>query len=133
MAKSPLFGRRIHIAGSVPDDVTVAPISEVEQARELVQGLVKELLNAAFNWSFVNYYFHKYVGENPFGFAASDIKAYYMGATGCAWSETRSSRLSADLKPQRQGDHTALRDAQYQAELFRLIRARVPLRGPTSS
>jgi len=26
----------------------------------------------------VNYYFHKYVGDNPFGFAALDIKAYYM-------------------------------------------------------
>lgn len=81
-------------------------------------------LNAPFDWSFVNYYFHKYLGENPFGFAALDIKAYYMGATGCAWSETRSSRLSADLAPQRRSDHTALHDAQYQAELFRLIRAR---------
>ena len=44
MAKSPLFGRRIHIAGSVPDDATVAPTSEVQQARELVAGLVKELV-----------------------------------------------------------------------------------------
>jgi ribonuclease T len=90
-------------------------------------------LNAAFDWSFVNYYFHKFLGENPFGFAALDIKAYYMGATGCPWSDTRSSRLSADLKPERQSDHTALRDAQYQAELFRLIRARVRLRGPLPS
>jgi ribonuclease T len=83
-------------------------------------------LNAPFDWSFVNYYFHKFLGENPFGFAALDIKAYYMGATSCPWSETRSSRLSADLKPERQSDHTALRDAQYQAELFRLMRARAP-------
>jgi DNA polymerase III epsilon subunit-like protein len=90
-------------------------------------------LNAAFDWSFVNYYFHKYVGGNPFGFAPLDIKAYYMGATGCAWSDTRSSRLSADLKPQRQSDHTALHDAQYQAELFRLIRARGALGRPARS
>ena len=81
----------------------------------------------------MNYYFHKFLGENPFGFAALDIKAYYMGATGCPWTDTRSSRLSADLKPGRHSDHTALHDAQYQAELFRLMRARVPLRGPTSS
>jgi ribonuclease T len=89
-------------------------------------------LNAAFDWSFVNYYFHKYAGANPFGFSALDIKAYYMGATGCPWSETRSSRLSADLKPQRRSEHSALRDAQYQAELFRLMRARVLLRRPTA-
>lgn len=90
-------------------------------------------LNAPFDWSFVNYYFHKYLGSNPFDFAALDIKAYYMGTTGCAWSETRSSRLSADLEPQRQSDHTALRDAQYQAELFRLIRARGASGGPARS
>jgi ribonuclease T len=38
--------------------------------------------NASFDWSFVNYYFHRYVGENPFGFAALDIKSLYMGAPG---------------------------------------------------
>ncbi len=44
MARSPLFGRRVHIAGSIPDDVTAAPSAEVEQARELVRDLVKYLL-----------------------------------------------------------------------------------------
>lgn len=79
--------------------------------------------NAPFDWSFVNYYFHRFLGENPFGFAALDIKALYMGATGCDWSDTRSSRISERLKPRRTGNHNALRDAQYQAELFRLIRS----------
>jgi ribonuclease T len=78
--------------------------------------------NAAFDWSFINYYFHKYLGENPFGFSALDIKSLYMGKTGCAWSQTRSSRITAALSPQRRGDHNPLHDAQYQAELFRLIR-----------
>jgi ribonuclease T len=59
--------------------------------------------NAAFDWSFVNYYFHRYLGENPFGFAALDIKSFYMGATGCAWDETRSSRIAARLKPRLKG------------------------------
>ena len=36
--------------------------------------------NAPFDWSFVNYYFHRFLGHNPFGFTAVDIKAYYMGA-----------------------------------------------------
>ncbi len=44
-------------------------------------------LNAAFDWSFVNYYFHKYCGTNPFGFAALDIKALYMGVVGCRWDQ----------------------------------------------
>ena len=48
--------------------------------------------NAPFDWSFVNYYFHRFTGANPFGFTALDIKALYMGATGSTWSDTRSSR-----------------------------------------
>lgn len=82
-------------------------------------------LNAPFDWSFVNYYFHRFMGRNPFGFTALDIKAYYMGATGCQWVETRSSQMSKALKPSQTGTHQALHDAQYQAELFRLIRDRV--------
>src|SRR5580704_84282 len=34
-------------------------------------------LNAGFDWSFVNYYFHRYLDSNPFGFAPLDIKALY--------------------------------------------------------
>lgn len=78
--------------------------------------------NAPFDWSFVNYYFHRFAAANPFGFAALDIKAYYMGATGCRWDETRSSLVSARLNPGRKGNHNALSDALYQAELFRLTR-----------
>lgn len=80
-------------------------------------------LNAPFDWSFVNYYFHRYLQTNPFGFTALDIKALYMGATGSRWVNTRSSQIAARLQPKLQPDHQALHDAQYQAELFRLIRA----------
>ena len=79
--------------------------------------------NAPFDWSFVNYYFHRFTGANPFGFTALDIKALYMGATGSTWSDTRSSQILKHLSPTRQGDHDALHDAKYQAELFRLVRA----------
>jgi DNA polymerase III epsilon subunit-like protein len=78
--------------------------------------------NAPFDWSFINYYFHRFVGRNPFGFTALDIKALYMGATGCMWTDTRSSEIAEHLKPTLSGDHDALHDALYQAELFRLVR-----------
>lgn len=77
--------------------------------------------NAPFDWSFVNYYFHRFTGENPFGFTALDIKALYMGATGCSWRDTRSSNIAEHLKPALSGTHDALCDARYQAEIFRLI------------
>ena len=85
-------------------------------------------LNAPFDWSFVNYYFHRFLGKNPFGFAALDIKALYMGMTACNWSETSSSNMAATLNPASKGDHNALHDAVFQAELFRLIRERAQQR-----
>ncbi|WEF13011.1 3'-5' exonuclease [Pectobacterium actinidiae] len=78
-------------------------------------------LNAPFDWSFINYYFHKYLGDNPFGFTAIDIKAYYMGLTGCLWSETKSSRMAERLCPVNHPSHNAMNDARFQAELFALM------------
>jgi len=80
-------------------------------------------LNAAFDWSFVNYYFHRFVGNNPFGFAALDIKSLFMGMQGCSWHDTRSSNMKRTLSAKTKGTHDALEDARYQAELFRLIRS----------
>lgn len=79
-------------------------------------------LNAGFDWSFVNYYFIRFHGENPFGFAPLDIKAMYMGAKNCSWHETKSSTMKRVLGASLSGTHDALEDAQFQAELFRLIR-----------
>lgn len=82
-------------------------------------------LNAAFDWSFINYYFHFFLGRNPFGFSALDIKSLYMGLTGSAWAETRSTRMAAFLGiPHDKMSHHALDDAQAQAELFLAIRKR---------
>jgi ribonuclease T len=82
-------------------------------------------LNAAFDWSFVNYYFHRFLGRNPFGFAALDIKSLYMGAVSSSWADTRSSRMVATLGiPAGEASHHALEDAQAQAKLFAAIRER---------
>lgn len=80
-------------------------------------------LNAPFDWSFINYYFYKYLGRNPFGFTAIDIKAYFMGSMGCSWSEAKSSKMAAMLNPRSAPDHNALGDARFQAELFALMLA----------
>jgi hypothetical protein len=50
MACSPLFGRRIHIAGSIVDDVGVAAAADVNVARDLVVGLVRELVKRGANF-----------------------------------------------------------------------------------
>jgi len=79
--------------------------------------------NAGFDWSFVNWYFHRFLGENPFGLAPVDIKSYYMGLSGCRWGETKSSRLPSQFQPATSGDHNALNDARAQADIFKRMRA----------
>jgi ribonuclease T len=78
--------------------------------------------NATFDWAFVNFYFHQYIGENPFGFGGIDIKSYYMGLTGCMWDQTRSSRIWAEFKGSARHTNNALDDAIEQAEMFRRMR-----------
>ncbi|MGX1496691.1 hypothetical protein ACSSV1_001727 [Labrenzia sp. MBR-25] len=50
MPRSPLFGRRIHISGSVANDVSTGSADDVQAARELVTNLVKELLKRGANF-----------------------------------------------------------------------------------
>lgn len=77
--------------------------------------------NAPFDWSFVNYAFHRFLGRNPFGFAALDIKSLYLGVMGGTWRGTRMSEVRAMLKPHRDSTHHALDDALAQAELFEIL------------
>jgi len=50
MSRSNLWGRRVHIAGSISKDPDVASKVEVAKARELVAGLVKALLKHGANF-----------------------------------------------------------------------------------
>ena len=77
--------------------------------------------NAAFDWSFINWYFHTYLGENPFGVGGIDIKSFYMGMSGCSWEDTRSSHIPDKFKGRSPHTHNALDDAKEQAEMFELM------------
>ena len=74
--------------------------------------------NAAFDWMFINYYFIHYLGHNPFGHAALDIKALYMGAARVAWSQTSWRNISPHFEEKPALTHHALQDAVDQAEVF---------------
>lgn len=75
--------------------------------------------NAAFDWMFVNDYFHRFIGRNPFGHAAVDMKSFYMGMTGSSWPETSMAHVTAHFGEKRTLTHHALQDARDQAALFR--------------
>lgn len=75
--------------------------------------------NAPFDWAFVNDAFLRTLGTNPFGHAALDIKAYFMGMTGSPWSETSFSRVAERFMQEPTLVHHALQDAVDQARVFR--------------
>ncbi len=69
--------------------------------------------NASFDWMFLNDYFHHFLGFNPFGHSAVDIKSFAMGLKGAAWEATKLSALT-DITLQ----HNALGDSLVQADVF---------------
>lgn len=74
--------------------------------------------NAPFDWMFINDYFTRYLGRNPFGHSALDIKAYYMGLAGVTWKETSMREVIHHFNGQTLLTHHALQDALDQADLF---------------
>jgi DNA polymerase III epsilon subunit-like protein len=84
--------------------------------------------NAPFDWMFVNEYFHRYLGYNPFGHSALDIKAFYAGRTGAPWSETSLRHIAARYGGVSSLSHNALADATDQANLMTAILEEQPWR-----
>lgn len=74
--------------------------------------------NAPFDWMFISDYFHRFLGHNPFGHAALDVKAFYMGLCGATWKDTAMKNVAADYLDGRQISHHALEDACDQALIF---------------
>jgi len=75
--------------------------------------------NAPFDWMFIADYFHRYLGHNPFGYKALDIKALFMGLKGIAWDETGFEKVIRHYGITHPLTHNALQDAIDQAVVFR--------------
>jgi len=74
--------------------------------------------NAPFDWMFMNAYFHRYLGHNPFGHFALDMKAFYMGMKGVRVADTSFTKISAQYLGSKPLTHNALADARDQAAVF---------------
>jgi ribonuclease T len=74
--------------------------------------------NAPFDWMFINDYFIRYLGSNPFGHSAVDIKSVYLGASGKSWAETSGYNLHQLYESGNQLSHNALDDSISQAVIF---------------
>lgn len=78
--------------------------------------------NAPFDWMFVADYLWRYVGRNPFGISAIDLKSYYMARGNVAtWEKTRRKYVDEVLGIDPDHNHHALDDAKGQARLATVL------------
>jgi hypothetical protein len=77
----------------------------------------------AFDWMFVAYYFHRFLGRNPFGHAGLDVRSFQMGLT-FARPDEGGSEPEASLGRTLVLTHNALEDAIAQSRLFGELLAR---------
>jgi len=65
--------------------------------------------NPAYDWQFINYYFHYYLGSNPFGFSARRIGDLYCGMVKDGFAKWKHLRESPH-------NHRPVSDAKGNAE-----------------
>ncbi len=111
--------------GTPPGEAMQAFARWLEQISPEGDDLVFVAFNAAFDWMYIAEYFHRYLGHNPFGHRALDIKALYMGHFGVPWHETGMNQVAKSLGLPIQLTHNALSDAIDQANLFAKLMQRI--------
>lgn len=65
--------------------------------------------NNGYDWSFINYYFHRYLGKNPFGWSSRNINDIWKGMQNDMYSSFKHLRKTKH-------DHHPVNDAKGNAE-----------------
>jgi len=69
--------------------------------------------NPAYDWQWINFYFWKHLGRNPFGHSARRIGDFYAGLVGDFHKSNQWKRLRVTKH-----DHNPVNDAMGNAEAF---------------
>lgn len=123
LAVSGLSLERLSVDGLPPETALRAFADWVARVAPAPARPVVAALNAPFDWMFLNVYLHRYLGHNPLGHAALDIKAYYMGQRGVSWAETSFRAMAQRYTASQPLNHHALDDALAEARIFKAILA----------
>jgi len=67
--------------------------------------------NNGFDWQFVNYYFWRYLGKNPFGHSSTNLGSLYKGVVRDFYKSFKHLRETRH-------DHNPVNDARGNAEAF---------------
>jgi hypothetical protein len=77
--------------------------------------------NNGFDWSFINYYFHRFTGGNPFGHSSQNLGSLYKGVVKDAFATFKHLRQTAHT-------HHPVDDARGNAEALLRIKRELGLK-----
>lgn len=77
--------------------------------------------NPAYDFAWINYYFHRFVGDNPFGFSARRIGDLYCGLQKDAFAKWKHLRETVH-------DHNPVNDAKGNAEVLHYMKNEMGLK-----
>ena len=90
------------------------PVSVMRRFAEWIRKVSKDQPrfiadNNGFDWQFINWYFHHFIGVNPFGFSSSNLGSLYKGLEADMFANFKHLR-------QTKHDHNPVNDAKGNAE-----------------
>lgn len=77
--------------------------------------------NNGFDWQFINWYFHHFIGENPFGFSSTNIGSLYKGLVADMFKNFKHLRQTAHT-------HHPVDDAKGNAEALLYMKQNMGLK-----
>lgn len=109
------FSREQHLRFDDPKAVMESFASWLEQHAKGRPVFVSD--NVAFDWQFINYYFHRFLGRNPFGFSGRRIGDLYAGLVKDASKATEWKKFRVTKHT-----HNPVDDAKGNAEALKKFR-----------
>jgi hypothetical protein len=106
------YSREQHLAFDDPKSVMESFAAWLDQHAKGRPVFVSD--NVAFDWQFINYYFHRFLGRNPFGFSGRRIGDLYAGWVKDAYKATEWKKYRVT-----QHTHNPVDEARDNAEALR--------------
>lgn len=81
------FAQALNVSGYSRDETCTFPLPQITmkhffkwvKEENTCQQPIFIADNNGFDWSFINWYFHKFVGANPFGYSSRNLNDLYKG------------------------------------------------------
>jgi hypothetical protein len=113
------FSRQDHLLFDDPKEVMISFKDWIVKNSERKPTFISD--NPCFDWQFINYYFHHFIGENPFGYSGRRIGDLYCGLTKNMRSSWKHLRKTIH-------DHNPINDAKGNAEVLLMMKKQMGLR-----